>query len=316
MRGSCGASGSGPATPSSSARSSASTWAAGARRRGRSRSVPVVPYGAGVPGQTERAVEYLRRCGRASSTGRPPTRSTSRRSPASAEADPAWFGFRIMFFSGEPGAGIPATKRRIEETFGAAAIDTGSMAEMAPVDDERRVRRARGDAPLGRHRLHGARRSRDGGAGRGDGEGVPVYTHLERTSQPMIRLFSGDLAPRDQRALPLRADLPPAAGGVYGRVDDMLIVRGINVYPHAIEEAIGRVPGVGSEYRIVVERPDELDLLCSRWRPTKVVPRPPFARASGSRSGSRAVVQIHPAGACPPRSSSRGASSTAARSPS
>ena len=46
--------------------------------------------------------------------------------------DPAGFGFRIMFFSGEPGAGIPATKRRIEETFGAICIDTGSMAEMAP----------------------------------------------------------------------------------------------------------------------------------------------------------------------------------------
>ena len=49
--------------------------------------------------------------------------------------------------------------------------------------------------------------------------------------------------------------------GIYGRVDDMLVVRGLNVYPRAVENAIGRVPGVGSEYRIVVERPDELDQL-------------------------------------------------------
>jgi phenylacetate-CoA ligase len=48
---------------------------------------------------------------------------------------------------------------------------------------------------------------------------------------------------------------------VYGRIDDMLLVRGVNVYPHAIEDALARVPEVGPEYRIVVERPDELDVL-------------------------------------------------------
>ncbi len=37
-----------------------------------------------------------------------------------------------MFFSGEPGAGIPATKQLIEETFGAICIDSGSMGEMTP----------------------------------------------------------------------------------------------------------------------------------------------------------------------------------------
>jgi phenylacetate-CoA ligase len=93
----------------------------------------------------------------------------------------------------------------------------------------------------------------------GDGVGVPVYTHLERTSQPMIRLLSGDMARvtsdpclcgRTYRRLP---------EGIFGRVDDMLVVRGVNVYPHLLEDAIASVPGIGSEYRIVVERPHELD---------------------------------------------------------
>jgi phenylacetate-CoA ligase len=48
---------------------------------------------------------------------------------------------------------------------------------------------------------------------------------------------------------------------VYGRVDDMLIIRGVNVYPHALENAIRRVDGVGNEYRIVIDRPDQLDVL-------------------------------------------------------
>ncbi len=77
----------------------------------------------------------------------------------------------------------------------------------------------------------------------------------------MIRLFSGDLARVTTDPCPCGRTYRRLPDGVYGRVDDMLIVRGVNVYPRAIEDAIGRVPGVGSEYRIVVERPDELDVL-------------------------------------------------------
>jgi phenylacetate-CoA ligase len=44
----------------------------------------------------------------------------------------------------------------------------------------------------------------------------------------------------------------------------MLIVRGVNVYPSAIEDALAHVSGVGSEYRIVLERPEELDVLTLR----------------------------------------------------
>src|SRR5439155_781897 len=46
--------------------------------------------------------------------------------------DPRTFGLRTLFFSGEPGAGIPATKRLIEETFDGRCVDMGSMAEMTP----------------------------------------------------------------------------------------------------------------------------------------------------------------------------------------
>ena len=77
----------------------------------------------------------------------------------------------------------------------------------------------------------------------------------------MIRLFSGDLARVTSDPCPCGRTYRRLPDGIYGRVDDMLIVRGVNVYPRAIENAINRVPGVGSEYRIVVERPDELDVL-------------------------------------------------------
>ena len=70
--------------------------------------------------------------GRPRSTARPPTRCTSpRRRGARASIREAWAS-AILFFSGEPGAGIPATRRLIEETFGGICVDMGSMAEMTP----------------------------------------------------------------------------------------------------------------------------------------------------------------------------------------
>ena len=77
----------------------------------------------------------------------------------------------------------------------------------------------------------------------------------------MIRLFSGDLTRVTSEPCPCGRTYRRLPEGIYGRVDDMLVVRGVNVYPHLIEDAIGSVPGVGSEYRIVVERPHELDAL-------------------------------------------------------
>lgn len=219
------------------------------------------PFGAGVPGQTERALEYLDLIRPTAFYGTPSYALHIAKVARERGVDPRDFGFRIMFFSGEPGAGIPATKRRIEETFGAICIDSGSMAEMTPwltnaecaertgmhlwddivyteiVDPETKL-------PI-----------------EGDGEGVPVYTHLERTSQPMIRLWSGDLTRVTSDPCPCGRTYRRLPDGIYGRVDDMLLIRGVNVYPNAVENAIASVPGVGSEYRIVVERPDELDVL-------------------------------------------------------
>src|SRR5439155_7539680 len=90
------------------------------------------PFGAGVPGQTLMGVEWARELTPTAFYGTPSYAlhfaETSRR----AGIDPRTFGFRTLFFSGEPGAGIPATKRLIEETFGGRCVDMGSMAEMTP----------------------------------------------------------------------------------------------------------------------------------------------------------------------------------------
>ncbi len=220
----------------------------------------VFPFGAGLPGQTERALDYLALVRPTVFYGTPSYALHLARVARERAVDPAGLGFRIMFFSGEPGAGIPATKRRLEEAFDAICIDTGSMAEMTPW-----MTSAECSERSGMHLWEDVvytelvdARTQEVIA---EGEGVPVYTHLERTSQPMIRLWSGDLARVTSEPCPCGRTYRRLPDGVYGRIDDMLLVRGVNVYPNVIENALGSVPGVGPEYRILVERPAELDVL-------------------------------------------------------
>ena len=223
-----------------------------------------LPFGAGVPGQTERALELIDAVRPTVFYGTPSYALHLARAADSAGFESAGLGFRVMFFSGEPGAGIPSTKHRIEELFGAACIDTGSMAEMTPW-----MTNAECAERTGMHLWEDIVYTEivdpaDGRPLEGDGEGVPVYTHLERTSQPMIRLYSGDVTYVTSEPCPCGRTYRRLPRGVYGRVDDMLIVRGVNVYPSAIEDALAHISGVGSEYRIVLERPEELDVLILR----------------------------------------------------
>jgi len=91
------------------------------------------------------------------------------------------------------------------------------------------------------------------------GTGTPVYTTLERRSQPMIRLVSGDLAEWTDAPCACGRTYPRFPRGIIGRIDDMLTIRGENVYPSAIEDVLRSFPELGSEFEIVVTRENQLD---------------------------------------------------------
>jgi phenylacetate-CoA ligase len=178
--------------------------------------------------------------------------------------DPKDFGIRILFFSGEPGASIPSIRDRIESLYGGKVFDSGSMAEMTPwmnlgessaqvgmlcwqdivyteVCDPDTLTRV----PFG-------------------SEGTPVYTHLERTSQPMIRLLSGDLTRWESGPSPCGRTYPILPRGIYGRIDDMFTIRGENVYPSEIDEVLTGIAEYGGEHRIIVSRTETMDTLAVR----------------------------------------------------
>ena len=214
------------------------------------------PFGAGAPQQTERAVDWIGMLKPTALYGTPSfalyLASTARQMGIDPRHD---FSFRLMFFSGEPGASIPSTRKEIEETFGCYVVDQGSMAEMTPWMTNSGCRHLKRGMHLWTDIVYTEMVDPETRAPVPSGdEGVPVYTHLERTSQPMIRYWSGDLARWDDSACRCGRTYPTLPEGLAGRVDDMIIVRGQSIFPSKIEDVLRAMPEFGGEFRLVIDR--------------------------------------------------------------
>lgn len=174
----------------------------------------------------------------------------------------------LALVGGEPGGSIPSVRARLRDTWGdIAVIDgaAGSTSEMYPfLTNIGCLQDPGGGVHLFQDENYTEVVDRDDPnapvpAGT---PGATVGTHLWRESQPMIRFWMGDEGIMDDSPCPCGRTYPKLPHGVFGRFDDMLIVRGANVYPSAIEAAIRATPGTGAEFRIVVERPKDLDEIC------------------------------------------------------
>jgi len=233
---------------------------AGAERLG----AKCFPFGAGVPGMSARCAQWLAMVKPTAFYGTPTYALHLGQVAAEEGLDPRDFGLKVMFFSGEPGASIPGVRDKIAALYGANVIDCGSMAEMTPWMNVAGSRETSGmlcwqdvvytevcDPTTMRRVAYGER-------------GTPVYTHLERTSQPMIRLVSGDLTLWTDEPSPCGRTYPRLPQGIFGRIDDMFTIRGENVYPSEIDAALNELPHYGGEHRIVISREAAMDELLLR----------------------------------------------------
>ena len=158
--------------------------------------------------------------------------------------DLAGSSVRKLVVAGEPGGAIPATRQRIEQVWGARVFDHYGMTEVGPVAIE--AEDSPGEMVLIESEYIVEVLPPSGGRQPpvDDDIGELVLTNLGRIGSPVIRYRTGDLVKvRNGRIV----------GGILGRVDDMLHVRGNNLYPGSIEAIVRRFPGV-AEYRIVVDR--------------------------------------------------------------
>jgi phenylacetate-CoA ligase len=202
---------------------------------------------------------------------------------------------RATIHAGEPGASIPSTRRRIEEAWGARAYDHVGMTEMGAYgftcleQDNLHVNEAEFIAEV----LDPAT-----GAPVAEGErGELVLTNLGRWGWPALRYRTGDLVVRGARSCPCGRTLLTLPGGVLGRADDMLTVRGVNVYPSSIEAVLRGFPEI-DEFRIVVTRADELDEVAVEAEcPAELVPR--VEAALRQALGLRVPVRAVPYGSLP-----------------
>ena len=261
------------------------------------------PFGAGVAGQTLMGVQWARDLKPTAFYSTPSYALHFADTAIKEGIDPRSLGIRILFFSGEPGAGITSTRRKIEETFGGICVDMGSMAEMSPWMTNGECSHRTGmhlwqdivytqvcDPQTFQPVPYG-------------GEGTPVYTHLERTSQPMIRLVSGDRASWTNDPCPCGRRYPRLPRGLYGRIDDMFIVRGENIYPSAIEEVLRAIPGFGGEFRVIISRKQAMDELLVRTEHTRDADAGTFEKSVRerlqARLGVRPRIELVPEGTIP-----------------
>ncbi|HLB07486.1 MAG TPA: phenylacetate--CoA ligase family protein, partial [Alphaproteobacteria bacterium] len=220
------------------------------------------PFGAGAAGQTAIAARWLKLT-KPRAIYSTPSYALHLAEVAKDEGiDPLEFGLEIMMCSGEPGASIPAIRDKLEGLFGVKVIDCGTMAEMTPwlsaagsdaMDQgmtwwQDMVYHEMCDPKTFRRVPYGSR-------------GTPVYTHLERTSQPMIRLASGDLSEWIDGPAPCGRTYPMIPKGLYGRIDDMFTIRGENVYPSDIEAVLNKFEEYGGEHRVIITREGAMDEL-------------------------------------------------------
>jgi phenylacetate-CoA ligase len=157
---------------------------------------------------------------------------------------------RVLIVAGEPGGSIPATRERIEHGWGARVIDHHGLTEVGPISFEC------WEAPGGLHvneseyicevvAPESDRAVADGDAGE------LVVTNLGRAASPLIRYRTGDIVIRRAGACACGRTFARLEGGILSRADDMVNVRGVNVYPSAVESVVRRFAEV-AEYRAAV----------------------------------------------------------------
>ncbi len=170
-----------------------------------------------------------------------------------AGIETASLGVRATIHAGEPGASIASTRRRIEAAWGARCIDHTGLTEVGATGF------TCSDGALHLNESEFVAEVRDPAAGTilPSGEGELVLTNLGRDGSPVVRYRTGDRVRLVDTPCTCGRTFARLDGGVLGRVDDMLVVRGMNVFPSAIEDVVRRFDCV-DEFRVEVRRRAEM----------------------------------------------------------
>ena len=164
-----------------------------------------------------------------------------------------------VILSGEPAGSIPETKALVEEQWGAKAYDTAGMTEIGSI-----IMFECTEQPGGAHIIedHVIEEVVDPDTLEpvAYGEvGERIVTSFGRGGVPLLRYRTADLVCKVPASrCPCGRGFDIYDGGILGRVDDMKLIRGTNVYPRAIEGIVRTFPSV-EEFQVVLTREDHRD---------------------------------------------------------
>jgi phenylacetate-CoA ligase len=208
-------------------------------------------------------------------------------------------GVEIVMVAGEPGGSVPEVRSRIEQSWpGARVIDHHGMTEVGPVSygtpDQPALLRLMHDRyfcevlkPRSNERI---------AAGE---TGELVLTTLGRAACPLLRYRTGDLV----RPIDLPGEEAGAFaldGGILGRVDDMVIVRGVNLYPAAVDAVMRGMDGI-REYQVEIDQRSTLPEVLIRYEAIDGATNQTVALAGHLRASFqiRIAVEQAPPGSLP-----------------
>ncbi len=163
---------------------------------------------------------------------------------------------RVTVHAGEPGANVPATKQRIEGEWGVKCFDHAGASEVGPHSFECQPQPGSTHAIDTEYIVEAIRPGTGEPAESGE-DGELVITNLGRIGFPVLRYRTGDLVRIDDSPCPCGRTFTRFAGGVIGRADDMVVVRGVNIYPSAVENLLRSYAEV-EEFRVTIARRREM----------------------------------------------------------
>ena len=206
---------------------------------------------------------------------------------------------RLVIVAGEPGGSVPAVRRRIAEAWEADVLDHAGATEVGPWG----VGDLRGPGlDVLEPWFHPEFLALETGRPAAPGELAElVLTTLGRAGAPVIRYRTGDVV---RPIWPSDADVAAGAcpwvrldGGILGRTDDMLVVRGVNVFPGAIDDIVRSFPEI-VEYQLTVTTDEALDRLSLQIEDRLAAPER-VAREVKLRLGLQVDVAAVPFGSLP-----------------
>jgi phenylacetate-CoA ligase len=230
-------------------------------------------------------------------------RVVAERFPGLAPAD---LGLRLGLFGGEPGLDDPAFRQRLRETWGMEPRNANygvsdvfcNFAAQCPDDTDLHF--------VAHDVLHAEIIDPDSGAPRrleAGAEGELTLTHLERECQPLVRFRTGDIIAVSATG-PCRCGCAGFRFRVVGRSDDMVVVRGLNMFPSMVAAVVTGFTELSGDYRIVLDSPPPHDVLpvqaeLAKGRVDDGGLAPRLEGALKQKLGATARVEIVPSGTFP-----------------